>query len=111
MLLEHEVEELALEREDAVRPAAAAAAHRGIRVHTVAASGLDDRGSYAFRQIAQLTRGQFIYIEYGSAAASAADHGVRGPTSSNNLDDILYGRIRAEIDGYGKDGAEVVVRR
>jgi|GEM_PF-560808 len=91
--------------------AAAAAAHRGIRVHTVAASGLDDRGSYAFRQIAQLTRGQFIYIEYGSSAASAADHGVAGPTSSNNLDDIVYGRIRAEIDGWGKDGTEKVARR
>ncbi len=91
--------------------AAAAAAHRGIRVHTVAASGLDDRGSFAFRQIAQLTRGQFIYIEYGSAAASAADHGVTGPTKSNNLDDIVYGRIRAEIDGWGKDGTEKMARR
>jgi len=88
--------------------AAAAAAHRGIRIHTVAASGLNDRGSYAFRQIAQLTRGQFIYIEYGSAAASAADHGVRTPTASNNLDGILYGRIRAEIDGWGKDGTEKI---
>jgi len=91
--------------------AAAAAAHRGIRVHTVAASGLNDRGSFAFRQIAQLTRGQFIYIEYGSAAASAADHGVSVPAGSNNLDDILYGRIRAEIDGWGKDGTEKVARR
>jgi hypothetical protein len=91
--------------------AAAAAAHRGIRVHTVAASGLNDRGSFAFRQIAQLTRGQFIYVEYGSAAASAADHGVAHPAGSNNLDDILYGRIRAEIDGWGKDGTEKVARR
>ena len=91
--------------------AAAAAAHRGIRVHTVAASGLDDRGSYAFRQVAQLTRGQFIYIEYGSSSASAADHGVAGPTASNNLDDIVYGRVRAEIDGWGKDGTMKVARR
>ncbi|HCH63495.1 MAG: hypothetical protein CL927_17125 [Deltaproteobacteria bacterium] len=91
--------------------AAAAAVHRGIRIHTVAASGLDDRGSFAFRQIAQLTRGQFIYIEYGSAAASAADHGVRTPKGSNNLDDILYGRIRAEIDGWGKHSTEAVARR
>jgi hypothetical protein len=91
--------------------AAAAAVHRGIRVHTVAASGLDDRGSYAFRQVAQLTRGQFIYIEYGSAAASAADHGVSAPAGSNNLDDIVYGRVRAEIDGWGRDGAETVARR
>ena len=44
---------------------AAAAVHRGIRVHTVAASGLGDRGSFAFRQIAQLTRG-------GSSASSTA---------------------------------------
>ena len=91
--------------------AAAAAVHRGIRVHTVAASGLDDRGSFAFRQIAQLTRGQFIYIEYGSAAAAAADHGVRTPQGSNNLDDILYGRIRAEIDGWGRDSAGTVASR
>ncbi len=91
--------------------AAAAAMVRGIRVHTVAASGLDDPGSFAFRQIAQLTRGQFIFIEYGSVTAAAADHGVAGPVSSNNLDDILYGRIRAEIDGWGRASSPTVVQR
>lgn len=90
--------------------AASAAVHRGIRVHTVAASGLNDRGSYAFRQISQLTRGQFIYIEYGSSADTAADHGVRTTHDSNNLDEILYGRIRAEVDGWGKDGTKKVAR-
>src|SRR5690606_12552902 len=37
---------------------------RGIRVHTVAASGLDEVGSIVFRQIAHLTRGRFLFIEY-----------------------------------------------
>lgn len=91
--------------------AASAALHRGIRVHMVAASGLDDRGSYAFRQVSQLTRGEFIYIQYGSAAASAADHGVASPGASNNLDDILYQRIRREIDGWGRDGSPAVAAR
>jgi hypothetical protein len=81
----------------------AAALHKGIRIHTVAASGLDDLGSLVFRQVAQLTRGKFIFIEYGSTAASAADHGVTGRVSSNNLDDILYEQIRSEIQGWGRE--------
>lgn len=82
-----------------------AALHHGIRIHTVAASGLDDRGSLVFRQTAQLGQGQFIYIEYGSAAASAADHGVARPGNSNNLDDILYREIRDELVNWGRPGA------
>lgn len=82
---------------------ALAAIHNGVRVHTVAASGLDDRGSLVFRQIAQLTRGAFIFIEYGSTAAAAADHGVTGPVSSNNLDAILYKHIHEEIIGWGRE--------
>ena len=81
---------------------AAAALHHGIRIHTVAASGLNDLGSLVFRQVAQLTRGKFIFIEYGSTAASAADHGVTGRVQSNNLDDILYQQLRDEIDGWGR---------
>ncbi len=84
---------------------ALAALHHGIRIHTVAASGLDDRGSLVFRQTAQLGQGRFIYIEYGSAAASAADHGVARPGPSNNLDDILYREIRDELVNWGRPGA------
>jgi hypothetical protein len=83
---------------------ALAALHKGIRIHTVAASGLDDHGSLVFRQTAQLSQGKFIFIEYGSTAASAADHGVRGPVASNNLDDILYKEIKSEVVGWGDGG-------
>jgi len=89
---------------------AAAALARGVRVHTVAASGLDDFGSLAFRQTAQLTRGKFIFIEYGSTAASAADHGVTGRVSSNNLDAILFEQLRSEIEGWGRRAPAVATR-
>ena len=89
---------------------ALAALHSGIRVHTVAASGLDDTGSMVFRQVAQLSRGQFIFIEYGSTAASAADHGVTGPVASNNLDDIIKAQIQSEIQGWGRPARELAQR-
>jgi len=87
---------------------------KGIRVHAVAASGLDGyagAGSLIYRQVAQLTQGQFIFIEYGSTAASAASHGVTGPVSSNNLDGILYERIRDEVQGWRSDKARYVASR
>ncbi|MCA9569035.1 MAG: VWA domain-containing protein [Myxococcales bacterium] len=83
---------------------------RGIRVHTVAASGLDDFGSLVFRQTAQLTRGDFVFIEYGSAAASAADHGVTGPVANNNLDAILFRKIEREVNGWGVSTDRVASR-
>lgn len=82
--------------------AALTAMVRGIRIHTVAASGLDDFGSLVFRQSAQISRGQFIFIEYGSTSASAADHGVTGQVASNNLDAILFRQIRDEVEGWGR---------
>lgn len=75
---------------------------QGIRVHSVAASGLGEVGSLVFRQIAQYTRGEFIFIEYGSAAASAASHGVEGPVKSDNLEDILYGKVADELANWGR---------
>ena len=41
-----------------------AAVGRGVKIHSVAASGLDPRGTLVFRQIAQYTRGKFIFIEW-----------------------------------------------
>lgn len=79
-----------------------AVAH-GLRIHSVAASGLDDFGSLVFRQIAQFTRGQFIFIQYGSLADSAAAHGVGGQFSGNNLDAIILGRLRWEIENFGTE--------
>jgi hypothetical protein len=89
---------------------ALAAIHSGVRIHTVVASGLADRGSLVFRQVAQLSGGEFIFIEYGSVAAAAADHGVSAPVASNNLDDILYKRIHNELLGWGHAGDAISAR-
>ena len=80
-----------------------AALDKGIRIHAVAASGLDAFGSLMFRQIAQFTRGKFVFIEYGgNVAASGAKHGVKGAKKSNNLDDILFEQIQVEIATWGR---------
>ncbi len=80
-----------------------AAVGRGIRLHSVAASGLDADGTVVLRQVAQLTRGKFVFIEYGGdVKASAAAHGVRGPVKGNNLDDILYEQLRDEVARWGR---------
>lgn len=80
-----------------------AAVEKGVRVHSIAASGLDPLGSVVWRQVAQFTRGRFIFIEYGGdIRKSAAKHGVGGQVSSNNLDSIVFEQIRAEIAGWGK---------
>lgn len=82
---------------------AAEALSEGIRVHTVAASGLDQMGSLVFRRVAQLTRGKFIFIEYGGdVSGSAAAHGVSGQVESNNLDAILYRELKAELSNWGR---------
>jgi hypothetical protein len=79
-----------------------AAAGAGIRIHSIAASGLDATGSFIWRQIAQYTRGKFIFIEYGGHAETAASHGVAGKTGSNNLDEIIFERIQEEVAGWGR---------
>lgn len=76
---------------------------RGIRIHAVAASGLPEAGTVVFRQLAHFTRGKFIFVEYGGdVVKSAKAHDVTAPVKSNNLDDILYEQIRAEITGWAK---------
>jgi hypothetical protein len=79
-----------------------AAIAKGIRIHSVAASGLEPFGTVVFRQVAQATRGKFVFIEYGSAEASAESHGVKGKVKSNNLDDILFEQVQDEIAAWGR---------
>jgi hypothetical protein len=97
--------------------AALAALHHGIRIHTLAASGLDSYGdkcgTLVFRQVAQLTRGKFMFLEYGDSqpvatAVAMTTHGVGGRVESNNLDAILLREIGLEIAGFGVKAASQV---
>ena len=37
-------------------------------------------------------------------------HGVSGPVSSNNLDEIIFKQVRDEVDGWRKAGASSATR-
>ena len=52
-----------------------AALARGIKLFTVAASGLDRSGEAIFRQMAQYTGGRFAFLTYGKAAGAGNGEG------------------------------------
>lgn len=81
-----------------------AAVAKGLRIHTVAASGIDEAGTLVFRQIAQYTRGKFVFLQYGVPATGedAKRHGVGGAVKNDNLEDVLFEQIRDEVARYGR---------
>ncbi len=80
---------------------------RGIRIHTIGASGLRVDGEYIFRQISAATAGQFIFLTYGetgesSGSATASDpgrvsHHTGANYTSRRLDDIVVGIVRRDL--------------
>lgn len=75
------------------------AVEKGIKIYPTAASGLDARGSYVMRQIAQFTGAKFLFIEYGQSGAS---HGIGGSYDTNNLDDLVLRIVKSELAHYAK---------
>ena len=84
----------------------AAALARGIKVHSVGASGLDPKGEAVFRQIAQTTGGRFVFLTYDKARNPASGpgretvHDVRN-YSVNTLDDLIVRLVRDELAPAG----------
>ena len=72
----------------------------GIKIHTVATSGLDQQGEYVFRQIAQNTLGKFIYLLYPSLPQGelTTPHDVGEDHQPQYLDDLVVNLIRQELD-------------
>lgn len=74
----------------------------GLRITTIGASGLDEQGEFIFRQIAQATRGQFIFLTYGEKGeSSGANNGVSHHTGENwtsrNLDAIIVQSVAKQL--------------
>ena len=80
-----------------------AAAKAGIKVHALAASGLDDQGEYAFRQIAEATEGQFMFLTYGAdgGPGDSTTHHVEG-YAPQSLDDLVVKLIGDEVQRAAK---------
>ena len=74
------------------------AARLGIKIESLAASGLDDQGEYIWRQLAQATLGQFLFLTYGpnGGPGDTTTHHVSG-YSSNNLDDVVVDLVSHEL--------------
>lgn len=66
------------------------AASRGIKIHTIASSGLDNTGEYVFRQLAQFTGGNFIFLTYADTPQSPASDQPGAPGTSHNVLETQY---------------------
>jgi hypothetical protein len=78
---------------------ASQAVRKGIKIYSIGASGLSPLGEYVFRQLAQQTLAQYIFITRGGD-----QHSGGGPVSAtniqsaeNNLDDIIVRIVRQEL--------------
>ena len=63
----------------------AEASRRGIKIFSIASSGLNQSGEYIFRQIAQHTMGRFIFLLY--------DRGAEGPTTPHDVSEYTIERL------------------
>ena len=74
------------------------AQEKGIKVFSVASSGLDEQGEYIFRQIAQQTMGKFLFILYptGPGQSLETPHDVE-QYSIDRLDSLIVKLIEEEL--------------
>jgi len=87
------------------------AAHRGIQVFTVAASGMDALGQVVWRQVAQYTGATNLFVLRGGAgpqSTGAGDPksscgGTQTAFSSGNLDALIVQKVNREIRGLDRD--------
>ena len=72
----------------------------GIKIFPIGASNLDDTGEYIFRQFAQVTQGQFIFLTYDNGVS-----GAPGPSTDKhvsdftvrNLDSLVVNLVAQEV--------------
>jgi len=91
------------------------AAHRGIQLFTVAASGMDDLGQIVFRQLAEYTGATNLFVLRGGAgpqSTGAGDPksscgGTHQNYASGNLDALILGKIRGELKGIDGDPLKI----
>jgi Mg-chelatase subunit ChlD len=87
------------------------AAHRGIQVFTVAASGMDPLGQAVWRQIAEYTGGTNLFVLRGGAGPQSAGGGDPasscGGTQTNyasgNLDALIVHKVEQQIRALDGD--------
>jgi Mg-chelatase subunit ChlD len=79
-----------------------AALARGVKVFSIAASGLDRSGEYVFRQMAQYTGGRFVFLTYDRARDPSSGPGREtvhdvGNYSVETLDRLVVRLVSEEL--------------
>jgi uncharacterized protein YegL len=91
------------------------AAHRGIQIFTIAASGMDDLGQVVWRQVAEYTQATNLFVLRGGAgpqSTGAGDPksscgGTQTSYASGNLDALILGKIHRELKGLDRDPMKI----
>ncbi|MBN9387919.1 MAG: VWA domain-containing protein [Chloroflexi bacterium] len=78
------------------------AVRQGIKVYTIGASGLTPPGEYIFRQLAEITLAQYIFITRGGDENRSGSGGPASNTgiayNEQTLDQIVVGIVRQELN-------------
>lgn len=90
---------------------ARSAAHRGIQIYTVAASGMDTLGQIVWRQVAQYTGATNLFVLRGGAgpqSVGAGDPksscgGTQTAYTSGNLDALVLAKIKFALRALERD--------
>lgn len=72
----------------------------GIKIFPIGASNLDDTGEYIFRQFAQVTQGQFIFLTYDNGVSGASGTSTQNHVSDftvRNLDSLVVNLVAQEV--------------
>lgn len=94
------------------------AASAGIKLFTISASGMDDVGQAAFRQIAQFTGGSNMFVLRGGAGpqstgagdAKSSCGGTHAEFTSGNLDELIVRKVKLEIASLKADPMAIAGR-
>ena len=74
------------------------AREQGVKIFSVASSGLDRQGEYIFRQLAQQTMGKFIFILYGDGMGGLDTPHEVDQFTVNSLDRLIVRLIQEELE-------------
>lgn len=73
------------------------AANQGIKIYPLASSGLDARGEYIFRQLAQVTNGRFLFLTATSDDVTAEPAFAVTNYSVADLNDLIVWIVTEEL--------------
>jgi hypothetical protein len=91
------------------------AAHEGVQLFTVAASGMDGLGQAVWRQVAEYTGGTNLFVLRGGAgpqSTGAGDPrsscgGTQTNYSSGNLDALILAKVTHELQAMDGDAMRI----